>query len=615
MAKNRFDYQAQLSRHSHDTSSGYTSSLCPGAIVPQYFDILGPGDSVYYRTHMFGRLQDVVTAFLGEVDLHIDYFFVPLQMLYTPFGQIFAQTDDLISSMFSRDRHYPSIGDTFPLLSQPDSFRPTNYYVGNSNIYPWEVDGKSVARLLDSLNHNPFVVFNDDYWNDTQHEQSTTDIDQDDCQWPNSSPWLFAAYQAIYQKYYRNDEFESLSVSAYNFDFVFDQTSFFNWEMIQMRWHQRYSDYFTNVHVSPIASSVNSLGQLSSSSFPVNGDSVNSLLTKVDSFLNPAGGGIVFQSNTSPLYTANNSFGNVSLYSRLAHDPNNVMDYLSTGNIRALFAVDKFSRIYGRADKTYDDQILAHFGIHIPHDVKHDLTHLKHYKVVIQADPIFGTANTFSPDDALVSTIGQVGGQGQGSIDTDQEKFTAPVHGVFMAVAYLLTKPRYTSTFSKLHLLSDRLSFPIPEFDKLGVQPLYAFEVNRYYNTDSKRSYRIGWQRRWQQFKEQYDRASFTFENHSNGYLDEQSNAWSPWVLARPAFGPDGDGLLGSSTSTLVPAYLLFESPHSLDNVMVVHYDGSWHDSWYRNPHLMFQTDPLITEFKCFCKKVSWMSETGEPDL
>ena len=484
MAKNRFDYQAQLSRHSHDTSSGYTSSLCPGAIVPQYFDILGPGDSVYYRTHMFGRLQDVVTAFLGEVDLHIDYFFVPLQMLYTPFGQIFAQTDDLISSMFSRDRHYPSIGDTFPLLSQPDSFRPTNYYVGNSNIYPWEVDGKSVARLLDSLNHNPFVVFNDDYWNDTQHEQSTTDIDQDDCQWPNSSPWLFAAYQAIYQKYYRNDEFESLSVSAYNFDFVFDQTSFFNWEMIQMRWHQRYSDYFTNVHVSPIASSVNSLGQLSSSSFPVNGDSVNSLLTKVDSFLNPAGGGIVFQSNTSPLYTANNSFGNVSLYSRLAHDPNNVMDYLSTGNIRALFAVDKFSRIYGRADKTYDDQILAHFGIHIPHDVKHDLTHLKHYKVVIQADPIFGTANTFSPDDALVSTIGQVGGQGQGSIDTDQEKFTAPVHGVFMAVAYLLTKPRYTSTFSKLHLLSDRLSFPIPEFDKLGVQPLYAFEVNQYYNND-----------------------------------------------------------------------------------------------------------------------------------
>ena len=101
MAQNRLDYQAQLSRHPHPTSGGYAASLCTGAIVPQYFDILMPGDSVYYRTHMFARLQDLVTAFLGEIDLHLDYFFVPLQMLYTPSGQILTQTNDFLSSIYS----------------------------------------------------------------------------------------------------------------------------------------------------------------------------------------------------------------------------------------------------------------------------------------------------------------------------------------------------------------------------------------------------------------------------------------------------------------------------------------------------------------------------------
>lgn len=100
MSKNRLDFQAQLSRHSHDVSAGYSSSLTTGPIVPQYYHVLQPGDTLYFDVHMFTRMQDVVTAFLGEVDVHLDAFFVPLQMLYTPFGQIYSQTDDFISSKF-----------------------------------------------------------------------------------------------------------------------------------------------------------------------------------------------------------------------------------------------------------------------------------------------------------------------------------------------------------------------------------------------------------------------------------------------------------------------------------------------------------------------------------
>lgn len=622
MAKNRLDYQAQLSRHSHDVSAGYSASIAPGLIVPQFFDILGPGDSIYYRTHMFARLQDVVTAFLGEIDLHIDYFFVPLQMIYTPFGQIYAQTDDYLSSVY---QNMPS-KDSYPLMNILPSSPVDNYILGTYGYgtpYPFECYGKQYCRLMDALDANPLVALDStaQYASATK-TPGTSDIDQTLCTSPYVSPWIFCAYQAIYQKFYRNDEFERLNVGSYNIDQFWNSSNFPATDQLIMRYCQRSSDYFTKTRVSPIASAVNAQYQ-TSGPFPANGGSPDSLIFKVDSFLTTGGSSFPFTSfiqpyNSSIINTqSSSSFEGVDTIGNSEKASNSSYAPLSASNIRALFAVDKYARIYGRADKTYDDQILAHFGIHIPHDVKHDLTHLKHYHCVIQSDPIFGTANVAtnngSLNSPLISTIGQVGGQGSSTLDSDQEKFTAPVHGVFMAVAYVVTKPRYTHTFSKLHLLKDRLSFPIPEYDKLGAQPLYAFECNRYYLQNSYISTRIGWQNRYQQFKEKYDRASLVYAVHDYGHVSTANNIYSSWIIARNSFAPNGNTF--GTTSSMVPPYYFFESPYALNNIMIVPYNGDWNDVWYEQPHLMFQQDPILTEFKCFAKKVSWMSETGEPDL
>ena len=620
MSKNRLDFKANLSRHSHDVSAGYTSTMSCGMIIPQYFDILGPGDSIYYRTHMFARMQDVVTAFLGEVDLHIDYFFVPLQMIYTPFGQIFAQTDDFVTSLYSS----MAAKDTFPTIGIDHSFGVNTAYSANG-VSEFECEGKKIMRMLDAFDMNPYEVVHADFFPTGYTRPSTSPVTNDICYNPPIAPWIPCAYQAIYQKYYRNDEFEKLDVDSYNVDTLYNASGVtLNKKYFDLNWCQRPSDYFTKTRISPIASAVNRFG--SSGQFPSNGGSLGTtdILDKVDSFLTSKQFGIdnaAFGQNLMAT-PASNAFDNVSAKYK-DYGAINTGTYfslaLSAANIRALFAVDKFSRIYGRADKTYDDQILAHFGIEIPHDVKHDLTHLKHYHMVIQSDPIYGTANTALADDSkFIGTIGQVGGQGQAVIDTDQEKFTAPVHGVFMAVAYVVTKPRYTNTFSKLHLCTNRLSFPIPEYDKLGAQPLYAFEFSRVflqpdYNNQSFRPVRRGWQNRYQQFKEKYNRASIVFEKPKDIWNPSNSvdNIYSSWVVNRAPFEVEAP----STTSQFLDPIKFFENPHNLDSIMVRPYVSSWSNDYFATPHLIFQTDPLITEFMCFAKKVSWMSETGEPDL
>lgn len=276
-------------------------------------------------------------------------------------------------------------------------------------------------------------------------------------------------------------------------------------------------------------------------------------------------------------------------------------------------------KIWGRAEKTYDDQVLAHFGYKVPHDVKHQLTHLKHVKMVVQSDPIFASG---SEEYAL----GQVGGQASGSLTSDGDKFTAPVHGVFMCVAYAITKPRYQQTFSKLHMLSNRLDFPIPEYDKLGMQPLFGFEFNPLFMHDAGEieggydwTKRAGWQYRYNQFKQKYNRISLAYGMFS-GYssLTPRVNPYRPWVLSRDAFDLDRN----RATDFAKPfddyglrPRALFETPHALDTVMVTEYNGAWADIYFSQPNSMFDTDPIILEYLCDCKKVSWMSETGEPDL
>ena len=124
MSKNRLDFTANLGRHSHDVSQGFTSSLTTGAIVPQYFDILQPGEKIFYKTHMFCRFKDIPRPFLGEVSLHLDYFFVPATMLYTLFGQVFAQTDDVISDFYLGISQQNI--DQFPIADINEFFR-NNY--------------------------------------------------------------------------------------------------------------------------------------------------------------------------------------------------------------------------------------------------------------------------------------------------------------------------------------------------------------------------------------------------------------------------------------------------------------------------------------------------------
>lgn len=607
MAKQHLDVKTHLSRHKHDVSAGYTTSLTTGQLRTVYFDMLGPGDSIYYGTHAMARMNDILTAFIGEVDLHFDYFFVPLSMIYTPFGQIYAQTNDVLSSQLSG----LVSKDTFPLIA-PDAFHMSaNSVVAYTHE---ECYGKETLRLLNDMDCNPLLVFHTDAHEDDDFTRPDDAISAAACVQPCVSPWLFCAYQAIYQKYFRNDDLETFDITAYNIDQYFNTTfidgSDGNDQITKLRYVDRPKDYFMSSRPSALSSSMNVLGTTS----------LNHITEKVNDYLGFVPNSFYYgkkeESDTMP---SSSTVGGDSTtggdYATTVYQSQS-SSFLNAASIRALFAVDKFMRVFGRADKTYDDQVLAHFGVKVPHDVKHDLTHLKHYRLTLQADPLYSLANTLDSDAITGAALGQLGGQSNNNLDAnikDPVKFTAPVHGVFMCTCYAVTKPRYFGTFSKLNFLDSRLRFPIPEYDKLGAQPLYALETSpdnmtlasTTSSTGLTQWERVAWQNRYAEFKQRYNRVSLYFVGE-NKFGMSGTNTFSPWVLSRQPFD-------GSTTADFV-SYK--ETVDALDGVMAVGFDKSWHpDDYYVSPQMTLSTDPIILDFMCFAKKVSWMSETGEPDI
>lgn len=583
-------YQARMPKQPHDVSRSLTLTASTGMELPVYYDMLHLGDELHFNGNLFARLNPLFTAALAEIDIHVDYFFVPLSVMYTPSTSIFYQTDDLLSSVFANDNlkrdGFPTlrIDQVLAGIATAPSLGSTHNGVTLPNSM-FDCIGKSAIRLADLLDYNPIVVV----------EPSLTGGN------PTTTPWFLAAYHACHQLYFRNDDRERKDY-FYNFDSAYQGTIAESYPWFSLNYVNAYKDYFTSIKVSPIGSSVSML----------DGSSSWDLLSRVNSFL--------FTGDPEGSYHRVNSIGttpnNESEITTISYNsgtstsqPSN--RFMTTANIRQLFMVDKLLRIVGRADKNYESQFLAHFGVKIPHDVLHNITHIGHDMCTLSPSPVISSANTF--DGSTGSALGEVGGQGQVSMNGKERNFTAPCHGVFMAIMYSLPRWRYQAGISKLHDLSDPMKFWQPEYDRKGMQPVFVYEASPITISNS----RLGWQFAYEHFKRKFDKASIAFRGVPSDFASV--NAYSPWVLSKFPFSqPTGSW---SASSNLV-FWDFYATPHDLDGIMQVPYQSTWID-WgsipetqrRNNMHLIFQTDPFIIDYRCQCKKVNYMSEFGEPEL
>lgn len=586
------DYQARMPRYPHDLtqSTAFTSST--GMLLPVYYDFLHAGDEIHFSGNMFTRLNPIISPALCDIDIHLDYFFVPLTVMYTPSWSIFYQTDDLPSSVFAVDDFQTSGFPRFDLDSVLNNMRNTgvnNPQQKGDVVYyneAFDSQGKAAIRLLDLLDYSYYALFTD---------TSANPIN------PTTTPWFLCAYKACYEMYFRNDDREPRDY-GYNLDTYFDQGgTFASTALLRLNYASQYKDYFNSVKVSPIGSSVSML----------DGATSWNLLASVESYINSYNQGYTARRSQNTAAPASKDENAVTI----AFDVPNYMqsagaDRLSASGIRQLFMVDKLLRVTGRARKNYESQFLAHFGIKIPHDDLHNITHIGHDMVTLSPSTVVSSADTFDGENG--SALGEMGGQGYVNLSGKKRNFKAPFHGVFMVIYHSQPRMRYYAGVSKLHDLSDPMKFWQPEYDRKGMQPIFTYEITRD-TGGAGGAVRLGWQFAYEQFKRKYDRVSLAFK-----YASSQSsvNSYSSWVLSTSPYNLPFSRPKTVDSVTLSNFTSLLTSPKELDTIMQVRYQTTWIQNLeYGNAFTLFATDPFIHDFRLDCKKVNFMSEYGEPEL
>ena len=641
------EYQAKLPRYGHDLSFDYGFTASTGMLLPFFHDILNPGEKVQGGVDIFTQLQ-VPLAVPAQIDMEqiVDYFFVPMPMLFQPFESMIYQTNDYLSSLygnFSQAQQAPAnAAQLLPLFHTFDASQNTveshirnfwndlaeyNWYNHDTSLpnrWCFEAIGRQAYRLFDMVGYNPDVFVSP--WTDTNGDvySPLTDFN------PNVFPYALLAYQCVYQYFYRVDQWERFDNQSFNWDGFYANYSFgvdAQKKILQLRYRPKYLDYFTNVKPSPFLQGENLLRNSSSL------DNSANLLVDFEHWLSE-GRAQIFTPGIAMANSpdASTSVGQVRNYSSWQPASN-----ITSQQLRNLRAADKFLQITARAANRYDDQVLAHLGYKVPHDIKHNIKYLGSQRKPFKINQVVSTDS---------SNLGERAGYAIGSVSGKGFDFTAPCHGVIIGIYSTMVKPRYIAGFDRANVVRNIHDFWQPEFDNLGMQPVFDYELQRMHIQPTKAATIAGWQWRYEEKKRKYSRVSSAFRKYmpwavNSGALVTPStvnqNPLSAYFnITQPNYQPFSWGAYTVRDQTISNDYMndpsqgvienefpssfswdsMLVPPSQLNNVLGHVYDDAWHyEEFAKNPALIYQYDPFIIDMHVNYKKVSPMSVHSMPNI
>ena len=584
MAKSdaRFGFRADLGREVHDLSAPLGFTTVPGMLNPIFEDIATPGDT-YYINHdlTFMRTQPLLGPAMIDVKVHVESFFVPFPLIYQPIETALFGITTIFSSLFGPNPQ-TLLNNDLPKMQFSD--------VREDCLDRWKHTARrhDIVRMMDLFGMNA-----DSYIGDDDHSSRFV--------WnPSVFPWQWLAYHCIFQYYYRLDD-KSEFDNAFNFDQFRNQSNinmgliypdFFT--MHQRPWH---FDYFTSMYRSPIVSDASMQKVLPDVSY-------SPLTDCFTSGLSSAGVEGTIDNNSV------SSFG--SDVSSIFSD-NDIQKALNTASIRQMFANEKLAMITGRARKSYDSQVLAHFGVEVPHDVKHDISFIGGDSYDLRIGEVTSLSASAS------SGLGDLAGKGWSSGKGRKHKFTAPCHGVIMTLFSVEPKKRYYGGYDRINAMTNAFDIPVPEFDRLGNVPMFRYEAGENAGTGVVTATDIiGWKERYYYNKRRHAKVTLAFQNPTikqTGY-----NEWSSYMIASTPFGAYTSTNNNTARPDLESRFYI--DRNCMDGLMVAPYIDAWQnglngeetsENWNASPWLSYQRDPFIVDMDLKVKKVSWMSKDGEP--
>lgn len=549
-------HRANLQRNAFDLSftSKFTASV--GMLLPCFCKEVNPNEHFRINPEMFLRTVPLNSAAYVRLKQYCEFYFVPTRLLWRSFPQFISGT----SNNFSQGIYDGSKFNSVPSVNFGDLL---TFISGTSNLpdsagYSFK---NGAVRLLDLLGYGVNVANVDSLIAANKAKKFTFSV----------SPFRFFAYQKIYSDYYRNAQYESINLNAWNIDNISPFTSetpsvgSLVTPMLYLRYRDWKKDYFNAVSPS-FQGNEFMQAAFSPIVFPSAGQDVNG---------NP----------TSWTGKNDNFQGGLSI-----NQPSGGSSAgITVANLRSAYALDKLYRLMVSAkDGSYSEQMKVRFGVESPDD-----DWKSKFIGAIDAPVTIGDVTTTSDTYDESSNSGAIPGtlygngwsQSQGTID-----FTSKEHGIIMGIFSILPECDYQSDqIDAFNTKLKREDFFVPEFADLGKQPtpIYQFKFNK----DTDMSKVLGWNLRYSEYKTSLDMVHGVF----NSDVKFQNQSYNAWVA------PRNQTLSQYSNGATVSFFKAL--PSVLNQIMVQQYDGTE------------QTDQFLVNAGFNVQAIRPMSIYGEPSL
>lgn len=514
--------KANRPRNAFDLSQRHLFTAPAGALLPVLSLDLMPHDHIEINASDFMRTLPMNSAAFVSMRGVYEFFFVPYKQLWSGFDQFITGMSDYRSSYMLSFKN--KVLENCPNLSIQDFVKFINPKA-DKDIHGFPKKN-GVFRMLDLLGYGKYANSSGTAYTDIP-EKTKKDLG-------NVTPFRGLAYQKIYSDHYRNSTYEDFQVESFNVD-VFGQggkmkavvsNEPWDYDWFTLRYRNAGKDIYTNLRPTPLFSVENfSYG------------------------LGPGLSGISVASDKD----------------RVEIDNNNGANNISVNDIRNAFALDKLASITMRAGKTYKEQIEAHFGISVDEGRDGKCEYLGGFDSNMQVGDVTqtsGTTVTGTKDTKFGGYLGRTTGKATGS-GNGQIKFDAREHGILMCIYSVVPDVQYDSTkIDPFVQKIQRGDFFIPEFEDLGMQPLFCSNISWKYaegnlTPTGSSTPAFGWQPRYSEYKTALD------TNHGQFSNGEPLSFWS---IARARAN---DFLHTFNISSLKI------NPHWLDSVFAVDYNGT----------------------------------------
>lgn len=606
-------------RNGFDLSYRNIFTACVGQLIPCMVKDVLPSDKFKINLSWFSRTSPLNTCAYTRIREHVDCFFVPYRLLWRFSDLMFTGTASLQSSFsYASSNNIVPKGQSvcppcFSKFSVHKLIQANNKNAELNSFFRSDDGGMDrnigIVKLLDSLGYGDFSSL------------LTGDVSK----LPNSylNAFRLLAYQKIYSDFYRNEQWEDSKPTNFNVDYfapgssqvdVLDNivrditskplsaTSYddYNNNVFSLRYANYLKDYVTGIVPQP---------QFDGTSYaPVevhseDNDLSFTLTTSESSdtkhWIDIDDNNVLYQANTSGVgndiehqVTLRDVFGPNAL--------NNVYGNLSILELRKAQALQRWKEITNCHKKSYKSQLEAHYNVNVSND-RSDM--VRYLGGNVQTLNIGEVVNT-NLIDSNPTTIGGTG-QGEGNANID---FTVPEHGIIMAIYYAEPILDYSTIVDPFNLKTENESFFIPEFDKLGMQPLSVYDVScdksfidNYISRNGHEF--LGYVPRYAEYKTSLDKVSVSAHK-----------AFPAWVCPLDAFS-----LLNTGNNHLPPSeptpddvgigfrstYQMFKiRPSQLNPIFKAQISPDVHD---------FMSDQLLIKFNNSIKAIRPMDANGLP--